>query len=217
MRVSLEGAFDGDVNMARDSLLLAKAENGVPGARIYCWSGVWVTLGRFQKPAEAVQSGIPYTLRPTGGNAVLHGHDLTIALAVPVSREQRVGLKLIYRRMTAPILRALHALGVEVTLGEQVGVPGKGSFGADCFASTSANDIIFRETGEKICGCALRITDRAALLQVSIPVGAPLIDPALAIPGAVASCHLSLSEDSLRTELLQSIEAMDSEERAAGV
>ena len=33
-------------------------------------------------------------------------------------------------------------------------------------------------TGVKVCGCALRMTDRTVLLQASIPVGPPLIDPA---------------------------------------
>jgi lipoate-protein ligase A len=52
-----------------------------------------------------------------------------------------------------------------------------GSKTADCFAHTSDNDVVDPVTGMKVCGCALRLTEYAVLVQASIPNGVPLADP----------------------------------------
>jgi len=169
--------------MPRDKALLFDAEGGRAGARLYTWSTAWVTLGRSQSPETALRAGctLPYSLRPTGGKAVLHGHDLTIGLALPLgmlglpdgSRE----LKQAYRGVIAPIIAAMADAGMGAVLAEEtpfVRSPGKV---ADCFAHISPNDVVHRETGQKLCGCALRLTDRAVLVQASIPVRPPLVDP----------------------------------------
>jgi lipoate-protein ligase A len=48
-----------------------------------------------------------------------------------------------------------------------------GVVSADCFAFSSSHDIVDDLSGLKVCGCALRITDRGALLQASIPYRKP--------------------------------------------
>lgn len=164
--------------MARDVELLQGAENGGLGARVYRWDSLWVTLGHYQRPEQALRNPArtPHVIRPTGGKAVVHGHDVTVGIAAPLAllgvgpRE----LKGAYRSVTAPIIAALRDCGVRAALAEQTPHSGQGTRTADCFAFKSANDIIDEITGQKLCGCALKLTERAVLLQASIPRGAPL-------------------------------------------
>ena len=72
--------------MARDAELLERAERGESAARVYSWDGAWVSLGRFQRPEKALlrSEEIDWVMRPTGGKAVLHGHDVTVGIALPL-------------------------------------------------------------------------------------------------------------------------------------
>lgn len=167
--------------MARDAEMLAA---GLPVARIYTWDGPWVTLGRFQKPERSVTGRIPWTRRPTGGKAVLHGHDVVVVVVLPV--EERVALADIYARSVAPMLQAVRNCGVEAVFAES----GKTeTAGPDCFAAKGAFDIV-DASGQKIAGCALRVTEIAALLQASLPFSVPLIPPSSAILGAEDALHI---------------------------
>ena len=197
--------FDGPLNMAEDARLLDRAESGEPGWRVYGWTGPWVSLGCFQRPETALidPAAIPWVMRPTGGKAVLHGHDVTVGLALPldllaaVSEEptERLArsLRTVYRLAIRPIVEAMRACGMPAILaadriapspfsrsekGEGVGGEGPRAIGlADCFAATSPNDVIHEALGVKVCGCALKLTQRAVLVQASLPAGPPLVDP----------------------------------------
>ena len=179
LQFSLEGKNDGVTNMARDIALLEHAEHGVSGARIYFWDSVWVTLGRNQKPADALLDlSIPHIERPSGGAAVLHGNDLTIGIAMPLADLGCKGreVKKAYRGLVAPILAALNSVGVPAVLGSEL-ADRERKDSPYCFAMRADHDILNRETGEKICGCAMRVTHQAALLQASIPMSEPLVNP----------------------------------------
>lgn len=169
--------------MSRDSALLESAESGEVRARVYGWSSLWVTLGRSQRPETTLvdPESTPWTIRPTGGAAVLHGHDLTVGLAMPLRRSVRGT----YRVATEPLLVALRAGGVDAILAEDIGADDGDPSRVDCFAGSSSNDIVDRGTRQKVCGCALRRTHRAVLLQASIPVREPLANPAAVILGGV--------------------------------
>src|SRR5690242_12058496 len=98
--------------MGRDIELLELAEKGQLGCRVYSWDGVWVSLGRFQRPEEALidPESTKWVTRPTGGRAVLHGHDVTVGLAVPLSILGLQGtrsLKAVYRAVTEPLIGAM--------------------------------------------------------------------------------------------------------------
>ncbi|MBI1756601.1 MAG: hypothetical protein HY248_01200 [Fimbriimonas ginsengisoli] len=180
--------------MARDAELLVQAEAGQPGCRVYGWDGVWVSLGRFQSAERDLlnPSETNWVMRPTGGKAVLHGHDVTVGLAVPLATLGLQGapraLRLAYAAVARPIVEALRACGLPAVLAEQRGLgTGKTARTADCFAHTSPNDIVDERTGLKVCGCALRLTQRAVLVQASIPARPPLVDPKTIIRGASAS------------------------------
>lgn len=162
--------------MALDAALLERAEAGEAGWRVYRWEGPWVSLGRFQRPERAVAPGWDrWCVRPTGGRAVLHGHDLTFAYALPHEGDARA-IKPLYRRLIATLVEALNACGLACRLAETTRYVGRGRESEDCFAFRSPNDVVCPDTGAKVCGCALRATERGALLQASIPAGAPLVE-----------------------------------------
>jgi len=191
--LTVSGRLGGIENMRLDTLLLDEAERGIAGARVYDWDGPWITLGRFQSAEKDLidPTSTPWVIRPTGGKAVLHGHDVTVGLAIPLAHifeevEHR-GVKPIYRTVVAPLISALKHCGVDAELAEATRYSNRGRHTADCFAFSSPNDIVDRNTGRKICGCALRITETAVLLQASIPNGKPLVDPASVIVNADSS------------------------------
>ena len=184
-----DGNLSGVENMRRDQLLLEAAERGDPGFRVYGWDGVWVTVGRFQSPERDLVDpcNTRWILRPTGGKAVLHGHDVTVGLAVPlrllVGVDSR-SVKGVYRAVVAPIVVALNACGVPAALAEETRHANTGMRTSDCFAFSSPNDVVDSSTGRKLCGCALRLTQTAVLVQASIPNGPPLVDPCTVIVNA---------------------------------
>ncbi len=172
--------------MARDRELLALAEQKGSFARVYTWDGPWVSLGRFQTPERALRdhSAINWTMRPTGGKAVLHGHDITVTIAanlhdlgIPKDANRRVST--VYRAIVEPLVTALNEAGLPAILAERTTHVKNAGHTADCFAHVSPNDVVDPNTGEKVCGCALRVTEHAVLLQSSIPIGIPLVDPSL--------------------------------------
>lgn len=170
-----DGAADGDQNMARDAALAGQRRI----VRIYEWSEPWVTLGRFQEPETSLLPGCParWTRRPTGGKAVLHGHDLTVAIFLPAAPGE-LSVKRAYRLLIHPIVHALKHVGVRAALGEETTFITRGLRTADCFRHVSPNDIVDPATGRKLVGCALRIDSTGVLAQCSIPLGAPLVSPA---------------------------------------
>lgn len=186
--------LDGHSNMRLDLELLFAAERGSAGWRAYGWDGPWVSLGRFQRPEEALipDCSVPWVVRPTGGRGVLHGHDLTIAIAAPLNAlcpdaGSRRSVRIAYRAVVQPILRALRECDLPAALGENTRFASRGGHGSDCFAHVSANDVVDSQTGQKLCGCALRLTESAVLLQASVPVRPPVIDPQHVFPDGVCS------------------------------
>jgi lipoate-protein ligase A len=183
-----ESRLDGETNMRRDRELLADAEHGRSGCRVYSWDGPWITLGRYQSPEKDLcdPAAIPWVIRPTGGKAVLHGHDVTVGMAIALDQLDldRISLKTVYRAIIGPLVDSLRACGVPARLAEETRFSGSGVRTADCFAFSSPNDVVDEATGLKVCGCALRLTETAVLLQASLPCGPPLVKPESVIRNA---------------------------------
>lgn len=177
--------------MSRDLDLLTHAEAGEAGCRVYGWDGPWVSLGRFQSAERDLvdSANTHWVSRPTGGKAVLHGHDVTVGLAIPLCRlgVEKGALKLAYRAVVNPLVAGLRACGVAARLAEDTAWCGHGTKTADCFAFSSPNDVVDEATGLKVCGCALRLTEVAVLVQASLPNGRPLISPESVIRNAALS------------------------------
>lgn len=212
-KLKRDGLLGGSENMHRDEKLLQAAELGSLGARVYGWDGVWVTLGRFQDPLRDLVSPeeVRWVIRPTGGKAVLHGHDVTVGVAVPLemlaSADSR-SIKSIYRVVIRPIVEALIACGVPAALAEDTRYSNRGKHTADCFAFSSANDVVDERTGKKLCGCALRLTDRAVLVQASIPNGPPLADPMSVILNADSMENLQWDDSNFANAFETALEGL---------
>ena len=199
---------DGHTNMAADVALLEGAEEGRGEGRVYTWSDVWVTLGRFQSPEKDLldPQTTNWVIRPTGGKAVLHGHDTTVGLALPLSlldADPR-SIRSVYRAAVGPLVEALNACGLPAVLADGTRYAQRGVKTADCFAFTSPNDIVHRETGQKVCGCALRVTERAVLVHASVPHAAPEIPHAMLIREAMRFEPPTLWQPSFLVEALAS-------------
>jgi lipoate-protein ligase A len=203
---SQDADADGVANMARDVELLAQAERGVVACRVYGWTEPWVTLGRAQRPEIALidPDSIPWISRPTGGAAVLHGHDLTVGLAFPIRRSVRDS----YRIGSRPLIDALNASGVAAVLAETIGADDGDPRRIDCFAGSSANDIVDPSTRAKVCGCALRRTREAILIQASIPVREPMIVSSTVIRGGVPIRPASLDQGRFLETLQLALETL---------
>jgi lipoate-protein ligase A len=191
--VSLEGVLDGPTNMARDAALLCKGGGG----RVYSWDGPWVSLGRHQTAERALRPacGVPWVGRPTGGKAVLHGHDVTVGLgltwqALGVAPTRSVADA--YRAVARPLVAALRACGVRAALGEETSFGRSAGAVQDCFAHVAPNDIVDDATGVKVCGCALRVDVDGVLVQASVPAGRPLVEPSLVFDRAAPVHWVSL-------------------------
>ncbi len=167
--------------MARDVALFALFERGEipPTLRVYEWASPALTYGYSQRlPERLVQAahalGIPLFRRPTGGKAVLHGHDLTLALvgALPA----RVYPRQVYLDLAPALIRAFRQVGIPATMGTAP-APNPLSLddGGDCFATPAFTDIVCAETGIKLMGCALRASEHGFLMQASIPLQAPRV------------------------------------------
>lgn len=169
--------------MARDEALLnAFLEGAIPPTlRVYQWASPAITYGVHQRLPEALiheaaRLGIPLFRRPTGGKAVLHGHDLTLALVwrPPLERPYPFA---VYRTITPAFVEVFARLGVPARVGStrpESPLTHAGD-GGDCFASATPADIVHAETGVKLMGCALRVFPEATLLQASIPIETPRV------------------------------------------
>jgi lipoate-protein ligase A len=150
--------------MAADESLLQSAVSGTASLRFYGWSPTTLSLGYFQR--EEVRHGdprlaaLPYVRRPSGGDTLVHHHEVTYALALPAgpSWQTRAGPWL--RRMHAILAAALDSLGVDARVYEPIArQPCEGPL---CFRHFTAGDLILR--GAKVVGSAQR-RHRGALLQ----------------------------------------------------
>ncbi|HVL39403.1 MAG TPA: hypothetical protein VM328_08455 [Fimbriimonadaceae bacterium] len=203
--------MNGHLNMAADRELFNRASNGEAGARVYRWDGPWVSLGHWQKAERDLVNPdiVPWVQRPTGGKAVLHGHDVTVAMSFPLQALQ-VSPKQVrktYRLLADPMVRALRACGLDCALAEDTAFTGRGPRTADCFAHVSPSDIVHRTLGVKVCGCALRLSEEAVLLQASVPAGAPLVDPARLFKGSAMPEATPWDSASLATALEEALKA----------
>jgi lipoate-protein ligase A len=151
----------GAVNMAADETLLEAALAGTASLRCYGWTAPTVSLGYFQ-PAKVwrddpLLQGLPMVRRPSGGETLVHHHELTYCLALPAGppwQDRRSWAE----RMHGVIMAALESLGVstEPALREEAGPSHL------CFQHPTPGDVLVAQA--KVVGSAQR-KRRGALLQ----------------------------------------------------
>jgi lipoate-protein ligase A len=213
----VHGASDGAWNMGVDEALLASAvRTGRPSLRFYRWQGPWLSLGYGQifdrgRIEACGRAEVGVVRRVTGGRAVLHGSDLTYALA---AREGQLpaGLTASYELVAGILVRALEALGVEAVASpfprrretfrhrfqidptRAVSRPQRGDF--DCFARPAGREICVG--GRKLAGSAQRRAKGGILQHGSIRLAPdpPEAQRASSLSGAGATSLMELGVNS---------------------
>ncbi len=157
------GRASGPENMASDEVLLEAASAGVASLRFYGWSEPTVSLGYFQpaqsRRSHALLADLAFVRRPTGGDALVHHHEVTYAVAMPAGAPWQTGPPWL-QRMHTIISAALQELGVVAPLQPAVVNPPFSGF--LCFQHVTPGDLVIGSA--KVLGSAQR-RQRGALLQ----------------------------------------------------
>ena len=188
-----DGDADGVVNMALDEALGAAAERSDrPLIRFYGWSRPTVSLGAFQRLDDARRIAdiamADLVRRPSGGGAIVHGSDLTYALAVPKTHALGGTAQLLYTAAHTTLAAVLQTYGVDARLfGDR---PTDADF--FCFSRRAGGDLVATPPGReasaddpKIMGSAQRrlagsvVQHGSLLLRPNPGVGAAARHPGL--------------------------------------
>jgi lipoyl(octanoyl) transferase len=176
---------------------------GVASFRLYGWSQPTLSLGYFQPHeecrADLLLRQLAWVRRPTGGEALVHHHEVTYSLALPAEMPwQRHGQSWL-RRMHDIVTEALRALGAAVhpcgeeeekRLGEVL-----------CFLHHTPGDLLGGES--KVVGSAQR-KQRGALLQHgSILLAVSPFTPCL--PGLCDLTGLAISTEALCVAVIEQL------------
>ena len=193
-RLIVDGDRDAAFNMAADDAMFRSRAAGrvPPTLRFYGWNGPAISLGRLQRSLAGKldmdycrESGTTLVRRPTGGRAVIHGHDLTFSITLlesEIPSEYRSIVKS-HQWLMSGIAAGLRSLGACAELGPDANRPTPASISADCFAHVAECDI--RVGREKVVGAAQARSRGALLEQGSIPCTAPLVDTTRIFPGSM--------------------------------
>ncbi len=159
----LDRAFDASGQMAADEALLdAVAEGAPPALRLYRWATPAISLGHFQPDDDVDRDacdrlGVEVVRRPTGGQGLLHGADVTYAVVMPRPDGAAGGVDAIYSVLAGALIAGLARLGVEAAVARH-----DGPAGPVCFAGQQGADL--RVGDRKLCGSA-QVRRRGAVLQ----------------------------------------------------
>lgn len=174
IRILVDPPAAGAWNMAVDEVLLARAaEQGEAVLRLYRWTPATLSLGYFQRAAErethAASRDCTLVRRSSGGGAIVHDHELTYSLSLPITHPAAADPETLYRQTHGLLLRTLAEFGIEAKLNEKTLVP-LGGEPFLCFQRRSVGDVIVG--AYKVCGSAQRRRKGAILQHGSILVAA---------------------------------------------
>jgi lipoyl(octanoyl) transferase len=167
----------GPENMAADELLAAESvRTGQALVRVYGWIEPTVSLGGFQRLADAqacaALAGLPLVRRPSGGGAIVHGSDLTYAVAVPRGHPWGGDPQVLYDAFHTALAGLLLEQGIAARLH-----PGRDRGAGDelrflCFDRRARGDLVIeagdQPDGHKILGSAQRRLQAAVLQHGSL-------------------------------------------------
>ncbi len=183
---------DGPANMAADEVLAAEAvRQNRPLVRVYRWSAVTFSLGAFQPIADAWNevaiASLPLVRRPSGGGGLVHGSDLTYAVAVPRDHPWGGTPQVLYDVFHEALVAVLRERGIPARLH-----PGRASKQDDesrlfCFDRRARGDLVAGGSstdGYKLLGSAQRRLKAAVLQHGSLLLRSPpRVGSAAAHPG----------------------------------
>ena len=164
----LPDALTAAQNMALDDLLLDR-----PGwfIRLTRWQEAAITIGRFQSSADSLLGfeELESVRRVTGGGAILHGEDLTLAIAGDCPSAI---FECRSPAAVSAIVSTLLADLFDCTATSRGGESQEGSMQhiSDCFQRSSPSDVVVDGPGGKIKagGLALAFRDSRVLIEVSL-------------------------------------------------
>ena len=157
--------------MELDTALLSQVADGArPGLRLYRWDTPTLSLGRFQSDDEVDHDacrrlGVAVVRRPTGGKALLHGADLTYAVAIPRPGGADGSVDAVYCRLAGALVAGLARLGVDAAIARHEASDSNRAriaHGPVCFTSMQGADL--RVGDRKLCGSA-QVRRGGAVLQ----------------------------------------------------
>lgn len=157
--------------MALDLALLDLAHHEDAAVlRTYGWTRPTVSFGRNEPvrlawDVAAMQAaGYDVVRRPTGGRALLHAHEVTYSVVMPLPRS--APWRAAYDTVNQRLLVALQSLDVPATLCEGADAPVVAPDGPACFAAPAAGELSVH--GRKLVGSAVWRTTGAYLQHGSI-------------------------------------------------
>jgi len=167
------GPSDGVTNMARDLALLDRAhDEGVAVLRTYAWTRPTVSFGRNEPVrlawdvAAMRAAGYDVVRRPTGGRALLHAHEVTYSVVMPLPRA--TPWRWAYDAVNTRLLAALQALAVPAALCTPSDTHVVPPDGPACFAAPAPGELSVH--GRKLVGSAVWRTTGAYLQHGAILV-----------------------------------------------
>jgi lipoate-protein ligase A len=152
-------------NMAVDQVLLQSAiDQGIATVRWYRWREPTVSMGYFQREEELLQdeslAGLPRVRRLSGGGTLVHDHELTYSLALPLTQRLIERPPDLYRLVHQVFINEFQRRGVNLQMrGQTVKLAEEPVL---CFDRHDENDLVLR--GHKVLGSAQR-RRRGAILQ----------------------------------------------------
>jgi lipoate-protein ligase A len=190
----------GATNMALDEALLRSAlERKIASLRFYTWTEPTLSLGYFQKHVERLP-GVAWVRRPTGGDAILHHHELTYCLALPAGPPWHTSESWLCRFHHA-VGAALRSLGIDAQ-GVQCGEEQRlGPF--LCFQHQTPADL--RIAGHKVVGSAQRRPHGAMMQHGSILLQRSPFAPEL--PGIAELAGVTVEVAKLQPAIVSALEA----------
>ncbi|MBF0349575.1 MAG: lipoate--protein ligase family protein [SAR324 cluster bacterium] len=190
-------------NMAADQVLLnQQTADSLPVFRIYFWNQPTLSIGKNQKIHSSLnwdwcaQHNVAVIRRVTGGQAVLHGQDITYSVIGSVKDPMLGGgILQTYRTISQGLFNFFQSLGLSLEI--QPHSTRDLARSAVCFEMPSAFELLIN--GKKIVGSAQRQTTTAFLQHGTIPLNSQ-IEPL---------SHLFLKADP--NKLSQEITSLESE------
>ncbi len=121
LRLINELPASGAWNMAVDEMMLELgAAGGEPILRFYSWSHPTLSLGYFQaleeRQSHRSSLACPVVRRSTGGGAILHDHEITYSIALPVSDRWSAPAAAIYDIFHRGLVKVLREDGLPIDL-----------------------------------------------------------------------------------------------------
>ncbi len=178
-RLIVDPPKSGAWNMSADEYLLQSADQtGLRTLRFYRWSEPTLSLGYFQSHADRVRhsasADCALVRRNSGGGAILHDHELTYSLTLPVRDRLSRDAERLYATLHETLIEVLARVHTVCQL--HTGATTDNAF--LCFQRRAGRDVILNQ--QKIMGSAQRRTKNGMLQHGSLLLRRSRFAPELA-------------------------------------